>query len=66
MTKLAEYSAKALEIKAIDVAKIRKQGPSRIYVTLRIGGIIASFVLEFRNGALVPIVSGLPILPARD
>ena len=33
LTKLAEYSAKTLEIKAIDVAKIRKQGPSRIYVT---------------------------------
>ncbi len=60
LTKLAEYSAKTLEIKAIDVAKIRKQGPSRIYVTAQNRGSIASFVLEFRNGALVPIVTDFP------
>ena len=60
LTKLAEYSAKTLEIKAIDVAKVRKQGPSRIYVTAQNRGSIASFVLEFRNGTLVPIVTDFP------
>jgi hypothetical protein len=60
LTKMAEYSAGSLEIKAVDVAKIRKQGPARIYVTAQNRGSIASFVLEFRNGALAPVVSDFP------
>ena len=60
LTKLAEYSVNTLEVKAIDVAKIRKQGPARIYVTAQNRGSIASLVLEFRNGALVPVVTDFP------
>ena len=60
LTKMAEYSAGTLEIKAVDVAKMRKQGPARIYVTAQNRGSIASFVLEFRNGALTPVVSDFP------
>ena len=47
---LTEYSAGSLEIKAIDVAKIRKDGPARIYVTAQNRGSVASFVLEHKNG----------------
>jgi len=60
MVKLAEYSVGTLEIKAIDVAKMRKQGPARIYATAQNRGIIASFVLEYRNGKLVPVVTDFP------
>jgi len=52
---VTQYSAGSLEVKTVDVAKIRKQGPARIYVSAQNRGSVASFVLEFRNGALVPV-----------
>jgi len=57
MTQAAEYSASPLELKSVDVAKLRKQGPCRIYVSAQNRGQVASFVLEYRNGALAPVVS---------
>ncbi|HTY21955.1 MAG TPA: VCBS repeat-containing protein [Desulfomonilaceae bacterium] len=60
LTQLAEYSAGTLELKAVDVAKTRKQGPCRIYVTAQNRSSIASFVLEYRNGSLVPVVTDFP------
>jgi hypothetical protein len=60
LVKLAEYSAGTLEIKALDVAKMRKQGLSRIYVTAQNRGTIASFVLEYRNGKLIPVITDFP------
>jgi hypothetical protein len=60
LAKLAEYSAGTLEIKAVDVAKMREQGPSRIYVTAQNRGTIASFVLEYRNGKLIPVITDFP------
>ncbi len=56
---LTEYSAGSLEIKAIDVAKIRKNGPARIYVTAQNRGAVASFVLEYKNGSLVPVIENV-------
>jgi hypothetical protein len=56
---LTEYSAGSLEIKAIDVAKIRKDGPARIYVTAQNRGSVASFVLEHKNGSLVPVIENV-------
>lgn len=52
---VTEYSAGSMELKTVDVAKIRKQGPARIYVSAQNRGSVASFVLEYRNGALVPV-----------
>ena len=60
MSRVAEYSAGSLELKSVDVAKLRKQGPARIYVSAQNRGTISSFVLEYRNGALVPVVQNLP------
>jgi hypothetical protein len=60
LAKLAEYSAGTLEIKAVDVAKMREQGPPRIYVTAQNRGNIASFVLEYRNGKLIPVITDFP------
>jgi hypothetical protein len=57
---LAQYSARPLEIKSVDVARIRKQGPERIYVSAQNRGAIASFVLEFRGANLVPVVQDYP------
>lgn len=56
---LTEYSAGSLEIKAIDVAKIRKGGPPRIYVTAQNRGSVASFVLEYKDGKLVPVIENV-------
>lgn len=56
MSLVTEYNTGNLEIKSIDVAKIRKQGPARIYVTAQNRGSIASFVLEYRAGSLTPVV----------
>jgi hypothetical protein len=53
---VTEYSAGALELKSVDVAKMRKQGPARIYVSAQNRGALASFVLEYRNGVLEPVV----------
>jgi hypothetical protein len=53
---VTQYSSGSIEVKAVDVGKIRKQGPSRIYVSAQNRGSVASFVLEYRNGALVPVV----------
>ncbi len=53
---VTEYSAGSLELKSVDVAKIRKQGPCRIYITAQNRGTVASFVLELRNRALEPVI----------
>jgi hypothetical protein len=53
---LAQYSARPLELKSVDVAKLRKQGPARIYVTAQNRGSISSFVLEYRDRKLIPVV----------
>lgn len=60
MNLVTEYNTGNLEIKAIDVAKIRKQGPARIYVTAQNRGSVSSFVLEYRGGSLTPVVSDFP------
>jgi|SRR5271157_330890 len=60
MDLLAEYSARPLELKSVDVAKLRKQGPARIYVTAQNRGSISSFVLEYRDRKLTPIVQDFP------
>jgi hypothetical protein len=60
LTQLADYPTRILELKSVDVAQLRKQGPARIYVSAQNRGIIASFVLEYRNGTLVPIVTDFP------
>lgn len=57
---MTEYSGSSLELKSVDVAKIRKQGPARIYVSAQNRGSVNSFVLEYRNGALVPVISDNP------
>jgi hypothetical protein len=57
---LAEYSARPLELKSVDVAKLRKQGPARIYVTAQNRGAINSFVLEYRDRKLTPVVQDFP------
>jgi hypothetical protein len=57
---VAQYSARPLEIKSVDVARIRKQGPERIYVSAQNRGAIASFVLELRGTNLVPVIQDCP------
>jgi hypothetical protein len=57
---LAEHSVRPLELKSVDVAKMRKQGPARIYLSAQNRGAVASMVLEFRNGALVPVIQNFP------
>ncbi|MGC8603120.1 MAG: hypothetical protein ACP5VS_05460, partial [Desulfomonilaceae bacterium] len=59
MTLVTEYSAGSLEIKALDVAKVRKDGPARIYVTAQNRGSVASFVLEYKNGSLSPVIENV-------
>ena len=53
---VTKYSVGSLEVKTVDVANIRKQGPAKIYVSAQNRGAVASFVLEYRNGALVPVI----------
>lgn len=60
MKPIATYEASPLELKSVDVAKIRKQGPARIYVTAQNRSALASFVLEYRNGTLVPVMKNIP------
>jgi hypothetical protein len=60
MVLVTQYSHGNLELKSVDVAKIRKRGPARIYVTAQNRGAIASFVLEYRNGELIPAVQDFP------
>lgn len=60
MERLAEYSARPLELKSVDVAKLRKQGPARIYVTAQNRGAVSSFVLEYRDRKLTPVVQDYP------
>lgn len=57
---VAEYSAGSLELKSVDVARIRKHGPCRIYVTAQNRGAVTSFVLEFAKGSLVPVIKDFP------
>jgi len=52
---MTQYSAGSLELKTVDVAMIRKQGPARIYVSAQNRGSVASFVLEYRSHTLVPV-----------
>lgn len=56
---LAEYSANPLELKSVDVAAIRKQGPARIYISAQNRGAVSSFVLEYRKGALIPVIQNI-------
>lgn len=56
LDQVAEYSAGSLELKSVDVAQIRKQGPPRIYVTAQNRGTMASFVLELRGRVLEPVI----------
>ena len=56
LTLVTEYGVSPLECKSVDVAQIRKRGPCRIYVSAQNRGALASFVLEFREGKLVPVV----------
>ncbi len=56
---ITEYSAGSLEIKALDVAKVRKDGPARIYVTAQNRGSVSSFVLEYKNGKLTPAIENV-------
>lgn len=60
MNRIAAYDASPLELKSVDVGKIRKQGPARIYVTAQNRSVVASFVLEYRNGTLVPVIKNVP------
>jgi len=53
---VTQYSVGAMELKSVDVAKLRKQGPARIYISAQNRGMASSMVLEFRGGALVPVV----------
>jgi len=57
---VTQYSPSALELKSVDVAQIRKQGPARIYISAQNRGAVASLVLEYRNGNLEPVVQGFP------
>ncbi len=60
LIQVAEYSHGSLELKNVDVAPIRKQGPERIYVTGQNRGSVSSFVLEFRNNSLIPVIENVP------
>lgn len=57
---VTEYSAGTLELKSVDVARLRKQGPPRIYISAQNRGSVSSFVLEYRNGKLVPVIDEVP------
>ncbi len=56
---ITEYSSGNLEIKSLDVAKTGKNNRARIYVSAQNRGSVASFVLEYKNGALVPAVENV-------
>jgi len=60
MTRIAAYDASPFELKSVDVARIRKQGPARIYVTAQNRSALSSFVLEYRNGALTSVIKNIP------
>lgn len=53
---LAQYSKRPLELKSVDVANIRGAKAARIYVSAQNRGTISSFVLEYRNNQLVPVI----------
>lgn len=55
-----EYSAGSTELKSVDVARMSKLGPARIYVSAQNRGNVSSFVLEYRNGTLAPVIQELP------
>jgi len=57
---LTQHSVRPLELKSVDVASIRKQGPDRIYLSAQNRGSVASLVLEYRNGTLVPVIQDSP------
>jgi len=56
---ITEYSSGSLEIKSLDVAKTGKNSLARIYVSAQNRGSVASFVLEYKNGSLVPAVENV-------
>ncbi len=58
LTKTAEYTKRPLEFKSVDIADVRPLGGRpRIYVTAQNRGTIASFVLEYRDGKLAPVIT---------
>lgn len=57
---VTQYTPSALELKSVDVVQTRKQGPARIYVSAQNRGSVASFVLEYRKGSLIPVVQDFP------
>ncbi len=56
---ISELSLSPLELKSVDVAKIRKQGPPRIYVSAQNRGAISSVVLEYRGGKLETVIKDI-------
>jgi len=56
---LAEYSAGSLELKSLDAAVIRKQGPARLYISAQNRGALSSLVLEFQRNTLTPVVKNV-------
>ncbi len=60
MILLSSFNRSAMEFKSVDASKTRKMGPARIYVTAQNRGALASFVLEFRGGKLVPVIENIP------
>lgn len=56
---MAEYSAGALELKSLDAAVIRKQGPARLYISAQNRGALSSLVLEFQRNTLIPVVKNV-------
>lgn len=53
---LNEYQKRIFEMKSVDVAKVRKEGPPRIYVSAQNRATVSSFVLEHRKDRLVPVI----------
>ncbi len=53
---LAELSLGPMELKSVDVVRIRKHGPARIYVSAQSRGAASSVVIEYRAGKLEPVI----------
>ncbi|MEW6351231.1 MAG: VCBS repeat-containing protein [Thermodesulfobacteriota bacterium] len=56
LTPLAELDLSPLELKSVDVAKIAKSGPARIYVSAQNRGALSSQVIELRGGKLETVI----------
>jgi hypothetical protein len=57
---VTQYSAGSIELKSVDVASVSERGPKRIYVSAQNRGNVSSFVLEYRNGTLIPVIQEVP------